>query len=107
MVVGAFDSLRSSSLKHTTMSDFYNAKDEVGHITYNDEKFEVKWYGGFLFATEKLSDVLMDDNTGLAVSDDADLLDEKIAYYFDVEDFEGKDGKELYDAYMDDFVSFK
>lgn len=89
------------------MSDFYNSKDVVDYITYNGEQFEVKWYAGFLFATEKLSEVLMDYDTGLAVSEDAELLDEKIAYYFDVEDFHGRDGKELYDAYMSDFISFE
>lgn len=88
------------------MTDFYNSKDEVGHITYNGESYEIKWYAGFLFATEHLHDVLIGDETGLPVSDEAELLDEKIAYYFDIEDFNGRDGKELYDAYMDDFVSF-
>ena len=79
--------------------EHYNKKDEIGNITYNGKTFDIKWYQGYLFATEELAAVIMDDDTGLAVSDEAEKLDEKIAYYFDEDDFYGKDGKELYELY--------
>lgn len=73
----------------------YNKADEFDTIKFDGEEFKIKWYYGYLFATEELADVLLDNN-GEYISDEAGKLDERIGYYFLDEDFDGKTGEQLY-----------
>lgn len=75
-----------------------NQPNEYDTLTYEGEEYKIKWYQGYLFATEELADVLLDNN-GDYVSDKAQEIDERIAYYFDTADFDGKSGSELFKAY--------
>ena len=80
--------------------EHYSKKDETGSILHNGKQYDIKWYQGYFFSTNRLSDDIMDNDTGLPNSDVAEKIDNTIAYYFDEPDFYGKDGKELYKQYM-------
>lgn len=74
---------------------WYSQADEFDTIEYNGIEYPIKWYGGTLFATEDLSDAMIDEN-GMAKDDMAEDMDDRIAFYFPDNEFSGKTGKELY-----------
>jgi len=76
----------------------FNQANEFDTFEYNGEQYPIKWYGGILFATEELADAMLDDD-GIGKDSKAQNMDEKIAYYFDDDDFVGKTGEELYQEF--------
>ena len=80
--------------------EHFSEKNEVGKIIHKDIEYDIKWYQGYIFSTNKLSDDIMDNDTGLPVCEISERIDNVIAYYFDEPDFYGKDGKELYQQYI-------
>ena len=79
-------------------SDYYNEADEYDTFEYDGKEYPIKYYGGYLFATEELADAMLNED-GEGKDSKARNMDERIAYYFDEDDFEGKTGKELYEEY--------
>lgn len=77
--------------------EHFSGANEYSILTFNGKEFHFKFYQGFLFATEELADEIYDESTGLAVSVEAEKLDNNIAFYFDEDDFYSRSGKELYE----------
>jgi hypothetical protein len=74
----------------------FSKANEFDTITFKGKDYRVKFYQGFVFATNDLEEVVYDYDSGEAFDDDASKIDDKIACYFDESDFNFKDGKELY-----------
>ena len=81
---------------NTTQDVWYSQANEFDTFEYEGKEYPIKWYGGTLFATEDLADVMIGED-GYGKDDRAMGMDDRISFYFDEEDFHGKSGKELYE----------
>jgi hypothetical protein len=84
-------------MNNVTQDVWYSQANEFDTFEYEGIEYPIKWYGGILFATEELSDAIIDEETGYGKDGKAMNMDDRIAFYFSSADFEGKTGKELYE----------
>lgn len=82
--------------------EHYSKSNEVETLQYNGKEYHMKFYQGYLFGTVALADDIIGQDDGLPINDDAEKIDENVAYYFDEDDFYGYSGKELFDRYIND-----
>lgn len=68
-----------------------------GYITFNGKKYPYKESeNGYRFSIESFSEVLMTPDQDDFVSDDAEVIDSTIAYFFEDEEFAKMTAEELY-----------
>lgn len=77
----------------------YSQANQFDSITFRGKQYPIKFYYGFLFASDELEEQIYDYDTGVAVDDEAERIDDMIACYFDRSSFNHMDGKELYEAF--------
>lgn len=68
-------------------------------IEYNGTQFPTKSQNGYTFATEELFTALTDKSSGDFLDSAAEEIDNKIAFYFDNEDFTENTPKQLLEIF--------